>query len=132
MADVGTGTSMTFATSNFSAELLSVSLEGVSRPALKTSHLGTTNYDTFMKGDLTDPGEIQITFQYNPNTQPPINGAAETITITYPVPAGSSNGATHVGSGFLTDFSVTSELETVIQATATLKLSGTLTFNDAS
>jgi len=130
MATNGTGTTITFGTSSFTASHLSIGHQSISRESLETSHLGTTNYRTFMPGDLTDPGEIPITFQYDPDEQPPINQAAETVTIEYP--STETTGAQHAVSAFLTDFEVTAELETVIEASATLKCSGTITFTDAT
>lgn len=132
MADVGTGTTISFGTSSFSAEILNVNQSGISRPSIKTSHMTTTSSDTFMPADLVDEGEVTLDFAFNPNNQPPIRGAAETITITFPIPTGSSNGATAVFSGFCTGWEWTDPLEDKMTASATLKVSGTVVWTDAS
>jgi hypothetical protein len=133
MADIGNGTSVTFGTSSFSASLMSVTWGGITRPAIQTSHLGTTTAHTFMPDDLYDGGDITLSIQYNPNTQPPISGAAETVTVTYPVPSGSSNGATHAFSGFVTEFVPgNAGLGELMIASVTVKVSGAITYVDAS
>ena len=132
MADVGTGITISFGTSSFSAEFLNVSQSGITRVAIPTSHLGTTSRHTFMPGDLVDEGEFTAEFAFNPNNQPPISGAAETITITFPVPSGSSNSATAAFSGFCTGWEWTGSLEEKMTANLTIKISGTVTWVDAS
>ena len=132
--DIGTGTIITFATSAFTADLLSVDLSGITRESIETSHMGTAApgageiaNKTFIPGDLTDPGEISIEIHFNPETTPPIDAAAEVITITWPLAAGQAVAGTWASSGFMTDFTITDPLEDKMTATATIKLSGPIT-----
>lgn len=127
MADVGTGTSISFGTSGFTAEVLGINHNGVERPAIETSHLGTTVAKTFMPGDLVDQGEISLDIAFNPNILPPIKAAAETIVITFPVPSGLSTGATYTFTGFCTGASSTILFEERMTATITVKISGDIT-----
>lgn len=128
MQDVGTGTTIVFGTSAFSADLLSVNSSGMTREAFETSHMGTTSDMTFSPKNLVDNGTIDIEFAFDPDAQPPIAGAVETVTITFPLPDGGISAATLVGSGFITDFSFGAELEERMTATATLKWSGGVTW----
>jgi hypothetical protein len=132
ISDIGTGTRITFGTSGFSAKLMSVEGPDMKRPSIQTTDMSTTNNHTFMPGDLVDRGEAQITVQFDPSLTPPIAGAAETVTITWPVPAGLTNAATWVFSGFMTDFKPSSHIEQLMEATATLKVSGGVTITAAS
>lgn len=132
MADVGTGTTIVFGTSSFTAEILNVGQDGIDRIAVQTSHMTTTNSHTFMPGDLVDEGEVTLEFAFNPNNQPPIRGAAETVTITFPIPAGGSAGATAQFTGFIKGWDWGAALEEKMTGTATLKVSGTVTWVDAS
>jgi hypothetical protein len=120
MSDTGTGTTIVFATSAFSAEITGITAGGVSRESYDTSHMGTTGSMTKAPKKLVDQGTIDIDFKFNPNAQPPYSGATETVTITFPIPAGDSAGATLIGSGFITDFSWGAELEEEMTASATL------------
>lgn len=122
--DLGTGMAITFST-GFFAQILSVSWGAITRPAIKTSHMGTTltggkefGSDTFIPGDLVDPGELTVELHLNPDTTPPVHGAAETVTVTF------AEGATWACSGFMTSFEWGSPLEDKMTATATIKFSG--------
>ena len=128
--DLGTGLSLTFGTSGFTANLLSVNGQDISRPAIQTTHLGTTTAHTFIPGDLYDPGGVEIEFQFDPDDYPPIDQPAETITVTYPLSSGGTTAANWAASGFMTDFSWGAPLEELMTGSATLKLSGAITPTD--
>ena len=132
MSDTGTGTTIVFGTSAFTAELLSVTSGGVSRGSYDTTHMGTTGSMTKSPLALVDEGTVDIEFNYDPDEQPPISGVTETVTITFPIPAGDSAGATLVGSGFITDFSWSAELEEKMTASATLTWAAAPAWTDAA
>lgn len=132
MADVGTGTSISFGTSGFTAEVLGINHNGVERPSIDTSHLTTTTAKTFMPGDLVDQGEFSLDIAFNPNILPPIKSAAETIVITFPVPSGLSTGATYTFTGFCTGASQVIPFEERMTGTVTIKVSGDITKANAA
>lgn len=133
MALVGTGITIVFATSAFSAEILQVEGQAQSRPSIPTSHMSTpNNRHTFTPGKLVDPGGLRIQIAYNPDTAPPIDAAAETITVTYPLPAGMSTPANDAFSGFLTEYEWTGPLEGRMTANVTVKASGVITKTPAA
>jgi len=121
MADVGTGTSITFS-SGFFAEILSVGHSGISREDIDITHMGTTVAREFMPSDLYEPGELSVELAFDPSTPPPITGAAETITVTFP------DASTAAASGYLSSFDYTDPLEEKMTATATIKFSGAITW----
>jgi hypothetical protein len=102
MADTGNTATIAFATSGFTANYHRIGGTEQERPAIKTSHLGTTNTETYIPGDLIEPGEFEVEFEFDPNNQPPITAVAETVTVTFPTPTGGSAGATLAGTGFVT------------------------------
>ena len=104
MADTGNGTTLTFATSGFTANIYSIAGATFTRDALETTHLGTTGFKEYVPDDLVEPGEFEIEFEWNQSfsTFPPISAAAETITVTYPLKTGETTNATLAGTGFLT------------------------------
>lgn len=132
MADVGTGASLTFATTGFTADIRSIDGQDISREVIDTTHLGTTSYKTFMPSDLADPGGLEFEIMYDPNAQPPVTSAAEVITVTFPVPAGLSTGATMSATGFISSWNWKVPLEDLMTANITVKFSGTITFADAA
>ena len=137
--DIGTGTTITFGTSNFSSELTGLGWSGIARESVDTSHMGTSaagateiGQRTFIPGDLVDPGEISIELHFDPDQQPPIDQATETITISFPLVAGDATPADWACSGFMTDFELGVPLEDKMTATATLKITGNITLTAAA
>jgi hypothetical protein len=132
MADDGYSTTVTFS-SGFCAEVLDVGWDGMSREAIDTTHMTTTNgWMTFLPSDLKDAGELSVSLQFAPNTAPPITGAAETVTVTFPLPAGGSTRATWACSGFMTGMGVAVPNGDKMTADATIKFSGEPTFTPGS
>jgi hypothetical protein len=134
--DVGTGTTLTGGTSGWTSPILSIEVSDISRESVETSHLGTTTAKTFMPGDLYDPGSIELEILFDTDNVssvglPPISAAAETWTITFPIPSGLATGATAAGSGFLTGWGWSIPLEDRVTGTVTLKMTGTWSFVDA-
>lgn len=138
--DLGNGASITFGTSGWTAQITSLAWNGVSRASVETSHLGTSaaaagkiGSKTFMPASLTDPGSLAIEGHFNPNTNPPIEQAAETITVTFPLVSGDSTAANWQASGFMTDFAITGIVnDEKMMFSATVKLSGSVTMTDAT
>lgn len=132
--DVGFGLTITFA-SGFYAKITDASWAGLSRNAIDSSHMATTNgWRTFLPGDLKDPGELSVSLLFDKNaaTKTNINGAAETVTVTWPTPAGGSTGGTWACSGFMTSFEMTAPMDDMLTADSTLKFTGEPTFTDGS
>ena len=122
MADSGFGTTIAFS-SSFLAEVISVDWSGIARESIETTHLTTANNaKTFIPSDVYEPGEVSVEMAFDPTTAPPITGAAETLTVTFP-----GAGDTWAAAGFLTSFDLNSPLEDRMTATAVVKLSGPIT-----
>ena len=120
MSDTGTGATIVFGTSGFTAGITSISSGGVSRDMYDTSTMSTTGGMTKSPKKLVDYGTVDIEFKHDPDAQPPVDGPTETVTITFPTPAGGLTGATLVGSAFVSDYSWSAELEEEMTASATL------------
>jgi hypothetical protein len=132
--DVGYGTTVVFGTSAFSAELLSVDWGGISREAIDVTHMGSGapgagvfgNME-FIPNDISDPGELTMEIHFNPDTLPPIDAVAETVTVTFPLFAGDTTPADWEGSGFVTSYEPTVPHDDKMTATMTVKFSGNIT-----
>ena len=126
----GTGASITFASTGCTLLATSIQSQGIAWEAIPTTHLGTTNAKTFIRGDLYDPGTITVNFLTEPENLDTLlsNAAAsETITITYP----DTGAATEASSGFITSIDpATSEVDTVVQGSLSVKRTGVITFTD--
>lgn len=126
------GTTIAFADSSFSAEILDIGLPEISREALNVSHVGTSapaagsfGSKEFIPHDFVDAGTLTMELHFNPDTDPPIHADAEQITITW------KDGATWVFTGFFTNFSVSAPLRDKMTASATVKISGAIAHTDA-
>lgn len=130
--DTGFGASITFS-SGFAACIRDINWSGISREAIDTTCNSTSNGAmTFMPSDLEDPGELRVDLLFNPKTTPPYTSAAETITVTFPIPAGNTTATTWAASGFMTNFEFGAPYNDLMTATATLKFSGAITITPGS
>jgi hypothetical protein len=102
MAIEGTGATIAFATSGFTAECTNIQLPERARESLETTHLGTTTAKTFKPAKLYDSGEVTVTVFHDPAADLLIGEEPEQITITYPLETGQSTAATAVFTGFVT------------------------------
>ncbi len=132
--DIGTGTKVAFGTTTIKGNVMDVSWDGPNRESIETTHMGTTGGQTFMPSDLYDPGELTIEVQFDPDAtvDADIVAAAETITVTFPIVAGESNGATWAATGFITSYTNTTPLEGLMTASIGVKFSGAITTTPGS
>lgn len=128
---LGTGHagSLTFATSSLSLAFRSVGGATRERASIPTSDLSTSDWSTFIPGDLVDPGSTDVEFLVDvedADAVPDITDPAESITLTYPITDATNNtAATLVRTGHFESVTepslVTDEL---MVGTATIKWSG--------
>ncbi len=119
----GTGTTILFGTSGFSAKLISVDGPSMERAAIDVTEMASTAME-FLEASLSDVGSVDITFEFIGSDDPPIDAATETITIDW---AGQGVGKTWAFSGFMTSYAPGAAIGERMQASATLKASGALT-----
>ncbi len=132
MADVGFGHSITFQT-GFFACIRVTNITGITRESIDTSCSNTSGgHMTFMPSDLHDFGSLEIEMLFDPEEKPPIDQAAESVTLTFPIKSGDTNPATWAFSGFMTDFSGAVPYNDVMTASATIKVSGDITVTAGS
>lgn len=132
LVDTGTGAALVFTTSSWTAEILSIARSGVSRPAIKVSHLGSSTYDAFIPGDLTDPGTFEVKFHFNPDSPPPFTAVKEIVQIKYPLNGTITTASNDKIDMFVMDFGNTIPLEEVMEGTIKLKCTGTVTHSNAA
>ena len=115
VADVGSGTTIAFGTTGFVAIIQKVHNSGRSRKHFEVTPLSSTSDATHIPDKIVEPGELELDILYDPDadadlvpgggTGYPLRAPAETITVTFPKPAGASTAATVVGSGFIVESS---------------------------
>lgn len=135
--EIGTEATLVLAAApgNWTAKVTAINLNGASRPAIKTSNLATTAWDTFMPGDLADPGDVQVDVILDPDDDvfAPLALAVGTVTLVFPPSVPTNTGATYVNSNaFVTDISAVVPLEDLITASYTIKFGGPFTHTPES
>lgn len=127
------GTTIAFGTSSFTAQVLEITPPSVSRDSKDTTHLGTTTARTNEPAKLVTPGVMRLRIRHDPDEQPPYKGPAETITITYPVKSGDTNGATLAFSGWVSSYQPGGAMvDELMEAELEVQMSGDITFTDGS
>ena len=121
MPTLGHGTTITFDT-GFFATITNIQWTGIERASVPNTHFGTTGGQSFEPADLVNPGELVVEIQHVTTEVPPLNSAAETITITWP------DTETHSASGFMIGYEINATDEELVTATARLKLTGAITW----
>jgi hypothetical protein len=127
----GHGISITFS-SGFFAWITDVNPSSMRREALETTNSATTTARTFTPEKLVNYGDLRVTMQFDASKDPPIESAAEAITITYPMASGATTAASWTGTGFMTAYEPTVPINGIMTATATIKWTGAITVNSAA
>ncbi len=121
--DLGTGTTLTFGTSSFTIDVMSVDGSGnETREAIRTSHMGTTGTHTYTPSDIMDGGTFTVEGNFDGTQDPPTSGAVETITIDW-----GGSGYTWAFDGFITEFSPSAPFEDKMSGSFTIQVAGAIT-----
>lgn len=110
MATQGGGTTVTFGTSNWVADIETIDFDNIVRENVPTTHLATAQDGdgniaaTSDPSEVVDYGGVTLTFQDNLDTPPPWGAAAEEVTIQYVAKNGQATGAKDVGQGYIDNY----------------------------
>ena len=131
---VGTGASLTFAgvQDGVTVGLTSISMSGMSRESIETTHLGISGGRTFLEGDLYDPGSIECEFILD---DAPLTSVADVNVLLLLGAAGftvtmDTGQGKWTGTAFATDLSWNFPLEELATGSVTLKITGSITTAD--
>jgi len=130
--DVGTGITIAFATSTFTADVVDFSpIFEQSVEQIECTHQGSTAR-TFQPSDLKDYGECTMTINWTPGVVVPVGAAPEEITISFPIidTATNSTKGTWVCDGFISNYSASATLEEKMEGEVTIKWTGAGTLTD--
>lgn len=118
----GHGTTLTFATSGFSANLLSLNGIGFSREKVDTTHMGTTTAKTNIAADLYELPDITAEISFDPAVSIPSSGTDETITINF-----KNSGKTWAATGRIASASISVPMGDRMTCSLTLHMTSTFT-----
>ena len=132
-ARVGTGSTFTYGTSSYAAEITGINLSGVSVSVIDISHMGTTGARDKAFGQLYEPGQVQMDLNWDPDLEPPYaTVTAETGTLAFPLLTGDSTPASVAATGRIIDFGVVVPLEDKMTASVIFQFAGDHTWANGS
>ncbi|MCK9569998.1 hypothetical protein M0R72_13730 [Candidatus Pacearchaeota archaeon] len=116
-------TTVTFGTSNYEFNVISIDKIGRSVDVIETTHLSTTGGKTYMPADLPDSGQCVLTVDHNQEQDVVVPGVVETISFDV-----SGLGLTKASSGFIVGYEVnTIETGQKVTAALTVQFTGEMT-----
>ena len=129
--DIGWGG--TVALGAFSANVLSFDGPDMSATDIKTTHLGTATQDhTYIQG-FREGGNITGQCQFDPDHSDPRTIAQGTVTVTYPIPAGKTTGATYTFSGYFNGWKPSvPDADELMTVDFSIKVSGPITITPSA
>ncbi len=105
IGDTGQGMTVTFGTSSLSLAVTEVTVGTISVDTLDVSTLATTGFQELITSDLKKIGKCKLKGVFVASaTAPTVGGAAETMTITYPLFTGNVQAANLAGTAVFTDW----------------------------
>jgi len=115
------------------AELKEVNWSGMENEAIESTHMASPNgWKEFDPSALTDPGELELTVNFDPDETPAFPSTKGGVTVTWPPGAGNSTGAIWECDGFVTGYEPGAPVDDKMSAKIKLKFSGEPTFTPAT
>lgn len=96
---------------------------GVEVGAIETTYMALgAGGQTFLPEGNYNPGELTVTYQVDDAVGPPVMDGLEAIILTF------ADMETYTANGFLTSYSLSAPDKGAVMATATIKVSGDITW----
>ncbi|WP_417745065.1 hypothetical protein [Rosistilla oblonga] len=103
----GNGSTVTFATSGFTARFEEIGEVKQTRGKIRDTDLETEDFHEYIPEDVAEPGEREFKiFWEGTNAPPSINSDPELVTVTHALEGGQSTAAKFIGSAFIVDLTV--------------------------
>lgn len=122
----GQGATAILSTTGAVGCIRSIKLPEWAQEKIDASCLDTVGFKRFIAGDLTDPGQVELTAVFDASLGMPLPGVDEDITVTLPIgdPDNTTN-ATLTGSGFVMSVSQPSmEIDNLLEISLTFCFDG--------
>lgn len=105
LGDTGNGATATFGTSSLSLAITKITIGEITIDMLGVSTLATTDYMEEIASDLKKAPEVTLEFIFGTLANAPaVGGAAETMTVTFPLRTGEGTAANLAGTAQFTAF----------------------------
>ncbi len=129
MADTFFGGSITLGTTGESFQILEGDRSGMSVEDIDVKHGAVTDgFIPYIPSDLVEGGEYSFTVMHDPDVdETNFVGVLQTITITYPLPAGKTTPATRSFTGYIKEYGESLPIDDKMTAEITVKVAGKVT-----
>jgi len=134
-ADTFFGATLAFTTqSSLVFDIISGGRSGLTIERIDTTHAGTSGQlKTSMAADLADAGTYEFEVVHDPNFDiDTYIGVSDTITITYPVPAGGSSGAIKAFTGHVSSYDETLPIDDRMTASIVLSIDSAISHTSST
>lgn len=132
VAQIAKGITVSFA--NLTGDLVDIDDCNYERPKVDVTHQASGDYREYLEGAFVDQMPVVLTMAYhylvNPVTL--IASAASTLTVTFPVPSGLTNGAVLSVTAFVTKVARSGKLGEKTVFNVEIQPKGTPSFTPAS
>jgi len=102
--DTGLGATAVFTTQTLALKIVSIDIGEETLPTVNTSTLASTAFESYIPGDLAEPGTVTLECQFDNSVAQVTLGTVDTLTITLPLSAGGATAGNWVGTGFITSY----------------------------
>lgn len=115
------------------AELKEVNWSGIENEAIESTHMASPNgWKEFDPSALTDPGELELTVNFDPDESPTFPSTKGAMSVTWPVPEGGTTGASWACDAMITGYEPGAPVDDKMSAKIKVKCSGEITFTPSA
>lgn len=108
----GHGATISFSSSGFTGAIRSIAAVENEMEKVEDTTLSDDDFKTYIPGDVSEPGDFELTVAIDNEDAVPALGTVETITITAPLQTGQSAAASCAGTGFIRKRTISPEYGT--------------------
>lgn len=133
LSNIGTGGTIAFGTTSFTARFNNFNMDGIERPVIDAPHMAVAAPEADeianmprLLGEIASPGNMTCEIHFNPDTVVPVCAAAEQITMTW------NGGATWVFSGGIVSYSASAAVDELMTGTVEIAALGPITVTAAA
>lgn len=100
--DTGHGATAHLSEDNLAVDFKGIDLGEETITDVSKTHLGSLNYEQTVPGDLREPGEVVIPFNWNNEVDPVLTiGRVQVLTVTFPLAEGQTDQAIFSAQGYV-------------------------------
>ncbi len=121
------GATLKCSVTSWTAELTDIKRTGPKFEKLDVTKLSSTLAKEYIQSALYDPGELDVSYHWNPDNQYSLTATGETFTITYPTIGTNTQASTFAIVGFMLEVPHQIPIGKIMDGTLKVQLTGVQT-----